>query len=339
MEGTNRQLRLARRPDALVDDSTFELVEEPLPALADGEYLVRNVYLSVDPTQRVWIREEESYLPPVEIGAVMRSGAIGEVVESRNDAYPVGAVVTGLLGWQEYAPCGGPDGMGGSVIPAGLPLRQMMGVLGATGITAYFGLLEIGRPRPGETVVVSGAAGATGSIAAQIAKIEGARVIGIAGSDEKCAWLTEECGLDAVIHYKTEDVAARLDELCPDGIDVFFDNVGGEILDAVLLQINIGARIVMCGAISEYNRAESPGLKNYKELIMQRGRMEGFIILDYLDRFIEAIMELVPWVAAGRIKYAVEVVDGLEHAPDALNRLFSGDHTGKLIVRVAETAH
>jgi NADPH-dependent curcumin reductase CurA len=184
---------------------------------------------------------------------------------------------------------------------------------------------------------VSGAAGGVGSVAGQIARIkEAGRVVGIAGTDEKCRWVVEDLGFDACINYKTDDVAARLRELCPDGIDVHFDNVGGEILDAVLLQINIGARIVMCGAISEYTRDESAGLKNYTELIMQRGRMEGFIILDYLDRFIEAIMELAPWVADGQIKYAVEVVDGLEHAPDALNRLFTGDHAGKLIVRVAE---
>jgi NADPH-dependent curcumin reductase CurA len=176
-----------------------------------------------------------------------------------------------------------------------------------------------------------------GSVAGQIARIKDAgRVVGIAGSDEKCRWVVEDLGFDACINYKTDDVSARLRELCPDGIDVYFDNVGGEILDSVLLQINIGARIVMCGAISEYTRAESTGLKNYKQLIMQRGRMEGFIILDYVDRFLEAIMELVPWVTEGRIKYAVEVVDGLEHAPDTLNRLFSGDHSGKLIVRVAE---
>ncbi len=336
MDGTNRRLRLAQRPDTLVDDSTFELVEEPLRALADGEYLVRNVYLSVDPTQRVWIREEESYLPPVEIGAVMRSGAIGEVVESRNDAYPVGAVVTGLLGWQEYAHCGGADGMGGSVIPAGLPLRQMMGVLGATGITAYFGLLEIGRPQPGETVVVSGAAGATGSIAAQIAKIEGARVIGIAGSDEKCAWLEEECGLDAVIQYRTEDVAARLDELCPDGIDVFFDNVGGATLDAVLARIADYARIVLCGAISTYNEsALPPPLHWYVNLVIRRGLMQGFIVLDYLERFPEAVLQLATWEAEGKLAWRDQVVEGLEHAPRALNMLFSGENAGKLLVQVA----
>jgi NADPH-dependent curcumin reductase CurA len=336
MQGTNRQLRLARRPEGMIDDSTFELAEEPRPELAAGEYLVRNVYLSVDPTQRVWIREEESYLPPVEIGAVMRSGAIGEVVDSRNDAFPVGAVVTGLLGWQEFAHCGGADGLGGSVIPPGLPLRQMMGVLGATGITAYFGLLEIGRPQAGETVVVSGAAGATGSIAAQIAKLQGSRVIGIAGSDEKCAWLLEECGLDAVIRYKAEDVGARLDELCPDGIDVFFDNVGGATLDAALARIADHARIVLCGAISTYNEsALPPPLHWYVNLVIRRGLMQGFIVLDYLERFPEAVLQLATWEAEGKLVWRDQVIEGLEHAPRALNMLFSGENTGKLLVQVA----
>jgi NADPH-dependent curcumin reductase CurA len=218
-----------------------------------------------------------------------------------------------------------------------MPIEDMLSIYGGTGVTAYFGLLEIGRPRPGETVVVSGAGGGVGSVAGQLARIKGAgRVVGIAGTEEKCRWVVEDLGFDECINYKTEDLATRLRETCPDGIDVFFDNVGGEILDVVLGQINVGARIALCGAISEYNRAESPGLKNYTELIMQRGRMEGFIILDYIDRFVEAIMELAPLVAEGRIKYRVEVVEGLERAPDALNRLFTGDHSGKLIVRVSE---
>ncbi|MCJ7671407.1 MAG: NADP-dependent oxidoreductase, partial [Acidimicrobiia bacterium] len=269
MDGTNRALRLARRPEAMVDDSTFELVEEPLPELADGEYLVRNAYLSIDPTQRVWIREEESYLPPVGIGEVMRAGAIGEVVESRNDAFPVGTIATGLLGWQEYA-VGGPD-TAANAVPPGLPMRQMMGVLGATGITAYFGMLEVGRPQAGETVLVSGAAGATGSVAAQIAKIQGCRVIGIAGTDDKCAWLTGECGLDAAINYKSEDIGRRLDELCPDGIDVFFDNVGGATLDEVLARITIGARVALCGAISTYNESGLPApIHWYMNLVIKR---------------------------------------------------------------------
>lgn len=334
MDGTNRQLRLAHRPDAMIDASTFELVEESLPMLADGEYLVRNVFLSVDPTQRVWIREEASYLPPVGIGEVMRAGAIGEVVESRNDAFPVGTVVTGLLGWQEFAVVGADTAA--NAVPRGLPMRQMMGVLGATGITAYFGMLEVGRPQAGETVVVSGAAGATGSVAAQIAKIQGCRVIGIAGSDDKCAWLTGECGLDASINYKTEDVGARLDELCPDGIDVFFDNVGGATLDVVLARVAIGARVALCGAISAYNESGLPEpIHWYMNLVIKRASMQGFLVLDYLDRFPEAVIQLATWEAEGRITWRDQVVEGLERAPEALNMLFAGANTGKLLVQVA----
>ncbi len=331
----NRRIKLTTRPDGLVTEDCLQRVEEPVPEIGDGEVLVRVLALSVDPTNRVWMREEDSYLPAVRIGDVVRAAGLGEVVESRRDGFNPGDLVMGLPGWQEYWKLSDEDM--GQVVPPGIPAEDMLSIYGATGVTAYFGLLEIGRPQPGETVVVSGAAGGVGSVAGQIARIKGAgRVVGIAGTDEKCRWVVEDLGFDACINYKTEDVSARLLELCPDGIDVYFDNVGGEILDAVLLQINIGARIVMCGAISEYTLAERAGLKNYTSLIMQRGRMEGFIILDYLDRFFEAIMELAPWVADGRVKYAVEVVDGLEHAPDALNRLFTGDHSGKLIVRVSE---
>jgi NADPH-dependent curcumin reductase CurA len=333
MDGTNRALRLARRPETLIDDSTFELVDEPLRELAEGEYLVRNAYVSIDPTQRVWIREEESYLPPVGIGEVMRAGAIGEVVESRNPAFPVGTIATGLLGWQEYA-VGGPD-TAANAVPPGLPMRQMMGVLGATGITAYFGMLEIGRPQAGETVLVSGAAGATGSVAAQIAKLQGCRVVGIAGTDDKCAWLTGECGLDAAINYKTEDIGTRLDELCPDGIDVFFDNVGGATLDAVLARITIGARVALCGAISTYNESGLPApIHWYMNLVIKRASMQGFLVLDYLDRFPEAVIQLATWEAEGKLAWRDQVLDGLENAPRALNMLFSGENTGKLLVQV-----
>jgi NADPH-dependent curcumin reductase CurA len=333
----NRRILLTARPDGLVSEDCLDRVEEPVAPLADGEVLVRVLSLSVDPTNRVWMREEDSYLPAIRIGDVVRAAGMGEVVESRREGYAPGDLVMGMPGWQDYWTVTDDDGA--QVVPPGIPAEDMLSIYGGTGVTAYFGLLEIGRPQPGETVVVSGAAGGVGSIAGQLARIKDAGlVVGIAGTDEKCRWVVEDLGFDACINYKTEDVDARLRELCPDGIDVFFDNVGGAILDAVLDQINVGARIVMCGAISEYTRAEGYGLKNYKSLIMQRGRMEGFIILDYLDRFVEAIMELVPMVADGRIKYAVEVVDGLEHAPATLNRLFTGDHTGKLIVRVAESS-
>ncbi len=282
----NRQLRLAHRPEGLVDDDTFELVEEALPELADGEALVRNVYLSIDPTNRVWIREEPSYLPPVGIGEVMRSGAVGYVVESRSDDYPVGATVTGLLGWQEHAVIG--KGMLARVVPAGVPMTAVMNVLGTSGMTAYFGLVDIGEPKPGETVVISGAAGSVGSLVGQMAKILDCRAIGIAGSDAKCEWVTNELGFDACINYKTEDVGTRLDELCPDGIDIYFDNVGGSILDEALLRLALNARVPLCGSISSYNATGFPEPVYWSgNLVAMRARMEGFLVLDYLDRFDE----------------------------------------------------
>jgi NADPH-dependent curcumin reductase len=333
MQGTNRQVRLASRPTGMVDDGTFEVVEEPIAELGPGEYLVRIAYLSIDPTNRVWIREEPSYLPPVGIGEVMRGGAVGEVVESRNDEFPVGAPVLGMLGWQEYARCG--RDVVARVVPEGLPLPHLLSVYGTTGITAYFGMLDVAKPEAGDTVVVSGAAGATGSVAGQIAKIQGARVVGIAGTDEKCAWLTDELGFDAAINYRTDDVAARLRETCPDGIDVFFDNVGGAILDTVLTQLALRARVALCGAISTYNAEDRPApIHAYMNLVVTRARMEGFLVLDYLDRFPEAVLQLVAWVGEGRIKWRDHIVDGLEQAPDALNMLFTGANTGKLMVRV-----
>jgi len=318
----------------MVDDSTFELVEEPIPELADGEYLVRHVFLSIDPTQRVWIREEPSYLPPVEIGEVMRAGAIGEVVESRADHAPVGSVVTGLLGWQEHSVCG-PHATA-NVVPPGLPMRQMMGVLGATGITAYFGMLEVGRAEEGDTVVVSGAAGATGSVAAQIAKIQGCRVVGIAGGPEKCGWLRDACGLDATIDYKSEDIGARLADCAPEGVDVLFENVGGASLDAVLQHLAINARVALCGAISTYNDAErADPIHWYMNLVIKRASITGFLVLDFLDRFPEAVLQLATWEAEGRLAWRDTVVEGLERAPDALNMLFRGENQGKLLVQVA----
>ena len=333
MERINRQLRLAHRPVGMVDDDTFELVEEPLRDLEPGEYLVRTVYLSIDPTNRVWIRDEPSYLPPVAIGEVMRGGTIGEVVESRHDDFPVGTAVLGMLGWQEYAIVGG-DVLARAV-PPGVPLQQMMSVFGTTGVTAYFGMLDVAKPQAGETVVVSGAAGATGSVAGQIAKIQGATVVGIAGTPDKCRWLTDELGFDGAVNYRADDVGARLDELCPHGIDVFFDNVGGEILDTVLGRLAIGARLALCGAISTYNAGDQPPpIHWYMNLVVKRARMEGFLVLDYLDRFPEAVLQLVEWVGEGRIRWRDHVVDGLESAPRALNMLFTGENTGKLMVKV-----
>lgn len=331
----NRQWLLASRPTGMVSDGNFNLVESPVPSLErDGQVLIQNLYFSIDPTQRGWIARD-SYMPAVRIGDVMRSSAVGRVVESRHPGYAPGDLVNGLLGWQDYALVDA-SVQGPYKLPAGIPVTLAMSALGGTGMTAYFGLLEIGKPKAGETVVVSGAAGATGSMVGQIAKIKGCRVVGIAGGAEKCAWI-KELGFDAAIDYKSEDVAARLRELCPKGIDVYFDNVGGEILDAALMRLAMRGRVVLCGAISQYNASEPPaGPKHYLNLLIQRGRMEGFIILDYVSRFGEAAKELGAWVAEGKIKDRVDVIQGFENAPKALARLFKGENIGKQLVQIAE---
>lgn len=333
MTDTYRRIVLAQRPTGLVDDSTLRLEEAPRPALADGEALVQVEYLSIDPTIRGWMNDAPGYLPPIELGAVIRSGAIGTIVESKSDAYAVGDRVFGMMGWTEQAVVTAADSL--NVIPEGIDPTLVMSVFGVTGLTAYFGLLDIGQPQEGDTVVVSGAAGATGSVVGQIARIKGAaNVVGIAGSDEKCAWLVDELGFTAAINYRTEDVAARLKELCPKGIDVFFDNVGGEILDAALMHLAMKARVVICGAISQYNEESAPGPRNYLALIMKRARMEGFLVLDYLDRFPEGQMQMFEWVLSGQIAHREHIVDGLEQAGEALNMLFSGANNGKVIVKI-----
>ena len=333
---SHRVIKMASHPDGALEDDDFELVDAPVPEPADGEALVRTLYLSLDPAIRVWMNGIDTYVPGIHVGDVMRAGGLGEVVQSRNAAYTEGDLVFGMMQWSEYCIArAGPDGM--MTLPRQEPITAFLSVLGVTGLTAYFGMFDVAQPKEGETVVVSGAAGAVGSVAGQIGKIIGCRVVGIAGGPEKCAWITDELGFDAWIDYKSENVAARLRETCPDGIDVFFDNVGGEILDAVLGQINLHARIALCGAISQYDTAElSPGPRNFLNLIPQRGRVEGFILLDYRDRFVDAILQLGQWVQEGRIRYAEDIVDGLENAPAAFRRLFSGENTGKLIVKVAE---
>ncbi|HEX3667673.1 MAG TPA: NADP-dependent oxidoreductase [Acidimicrobiia bacterium] len=333
---SHRVIRMASHPDGALEDDDFDLVDERVPEPADGEALVRTLYLSLDPAIRVWMNGIDTYVPGIQVGDVMRAGGLGEVVQSRNAAYTEGDLVFGMMQWSEYCIArAGPDGM--MTLPRQEPITAFLSVLGVTGLTAYFGMFDVAQPKEGETVVVSGAAGAVGSVAGQIGKIIGCRVVGIAGGPEKCAWITDELGFDAWIDYKSEDVAARLRETCPDGIDVFFDNVGGEILDAVLGQINLHARIALCGAISQYDTAElSPGPRNFINLIPQRGRVEGFILLDYRDRFLDAILQLGQWVQEGRIRYAEDIVDGLDNAPAAFRRLFTGENTGKLIVKVAE---
>jgi NADPH-dependent curcumin reductase CurA len=335
MERENRQWLLARRPQGLVSAEDFRWVETPPPTPQEGELLVRNLWLSCDPTQRGWIAGD-TYLPAVQIGEVVRSFAVAEVVESRHPKFQRGQLVQGLFGWQDYA-CVKPGTISApSPVPSGVPIETAMSALGFTGITAYFGLLDVGRPRPGETVVISAAAGATGSAVGQIAKIKGCRAVGIAGGAEKCRWLIDDYGFDAAIDYKKEDVGARLRELCPNGIDVFFDNVGGEILDAALARLAMRGRVVICGAIARYDQKQMVGPKNYLSLLVQRGRMEGFIVLDYMPRAAEAVAELSAWLKDGRLKDRVDVVQGLENAPAALARLFKGENHGKQLVRIAE---
>jgi NADPH-dependent curcumin reductase CurA len=332
----NRQWRLARRPKGMVQEADFRWTEEPVPPLAEGQLLVRNLYLSLDPTQRGWM-SADTYLPAVAVGEVMRSFGVGEVVESRRPGFAPGELVQGGVGWQDHLVTDGGGPLALSKLPKGADIPLAMSVLGLTGVTAYFGLLEVGRPRPGETVVVSGAAGATGSVVGQIAKIQGCRALGIAGGADKCGWLTGEAGFDAAVDYKSERVDRRLAELCPDGIDVFFDNVGGEILEAALANLAMRGRVVICGAISRYNDKVPPaGPRNYLSLLVKRGRMEGFLVLDYWSRAGEAVDALGRWVAEGKIRYQVDVQEGLENAPKTLLRLFEGRNRGKQLLKIAD---
>jgi NADPH-dependent curcumin reductase CurA len=329
----NRQWVLAARPQGMVDPSNFELRTGKVPELAEGEFLVRNLYLSLDPAMRTWMAQGRSYVAPVEIGDVMRGMCTAQVVDSRNPEYAPGDLVTGLFGWQDFAV--GEDDSFTTKVPAGTPPTWPIGVLGITTLTAYFGLKEVAAPRPGETVVVSGAAGATGSIASQLAHGWGCRVIGIAGGEAKCRWLTEELGLEGAIDYKAEDVRARMGQLCPDGIDVFWDNVGGKILEAALANLAMHARVVLCGAISNYNEERPRGPRNYMNLLVKRSRMEGFVVFDYLPQYGEALAELTAMVRDGRLRFREDVRPGLENAPQALVDLYTGANEGKLLVEIA----
>ena len=332
---TNQQWRLKERPDGMFKESDFEWREEAVPELEDGQILIRVVYLSLDPTQRVWAKAD-SYLPKVELGAVMRSNGLGVVEASKNPKFAEGDIVSGLTGWQTYTVS---DGKGFQKLPRepGVPLDAYMGPLGMTGITAYYGLSDVGKPKEGETLVVSGAAGAVGSVVCQIGKIKGLRVVGIAGSDEKCAWLTDELGADAAINYKSENVYKALRNACPDGVDVYFENVGGPILDAVLGHVNIGARIPLCGFISQYTATEAgPGIQNLGILVSKRAKIEGFLVLDYYSRAAEAVQEMAGWMKEGRLKFRSDIHQGLESAPTIINKLFTGDKMGKLLVQVSE---
>ena len=307
-----------------------------MPQPDEGEFLVRNLYLSLDPAMRAWMTDVRSYVPPVQIGEVMRGGTVGRVVESRHPEFDQGELVLGAFGWQDYAVSDGGGMMPVNKVPDGVPPTMPLGVLGLTSLTAYFGLKEIGQPKEGDTVVISGAAGATGSVAGQLAKHWGCRAIGIAGGSEKSEWLTKELGFDEAIDYKSEDVYKRLRELCPKGLDVFFDNVGGEILEAALGNLAMHARVILCGAISNYNAEAPAGPRNYMNLLVRRSRMEGFVVFDYFPRTDEAMAELVPLVTSGKIRYREDVRDGLEAAPIALCDLYTGAHKGKLLVKIAD---
>ena len=330
----NRQWRLVARPVGLVKETDFAWWEETAPAPGEGQLLVRNLYLSLDPTYRGWMNEGGSYMPGVALGAVMRGITIGEVEQSHNPQFPEGMHVLGVLGWQDYAVS---NGRGLSILPElpGIPLTAHFGLFGHIGLSAYFGLLEIGQAKAGETLTVSAAAGAVGSLVGQIGKIVGCRVVGIAGNDEKCQWITDELGFDAAINYKTEPVQRSLKRLCPDGIDVHFENVSYQMLEAAINLINLRARIVLCGLIAQYNdRTPTPGPSNLGNLLRQRARLEGFIVTDYQGRAGEAIPKLAQWHLEGRLRYRVDVVDGLENAPGAYNRLFDGSNRGKLIIKL-----
>ena len=331
MNLTNQQFRLASRPTGLPTRDTWEMTEEPVADPSEGEAAVEVLYVSLDPAMRVWLNAGDSYVPAVEVGEVMRAIGVGRVIASGVPELAEGDHVSGIFGIQRYA-----------VMPAraltklaeGLPLPAYLNALGIPGMTAYFGLFDIGRPEPGQTVVVSAAAGAVGSLVGQMARIRGCRAVGIAGGAEKGRLLTEEYGFEAAVDYRAENVGRSLREHCPDGIDVFFDNVGGEILEAGLRNLARGARVVLCGAVSQYNEGAQQGPRNYMALLVKRARMEGFVIFDYANRYAEAAKEIAGWISSGELTTREHIVDGLETFPESLLMLYRGENTGKLMLRV-----
>ena len=332
----NRQVRLAARPVGMPKESDFSLAEEPVPEPGRGQALVRVLALSLDPYMRGRMSAAKSYAPPVAIGAVMTGGAVGEVVRSEAVGLEPGDLVEGMFGWQDYALCTRGTAR---VLPASpYPPSYALGILGMPGATAYFGLLEVGRPRPGDTVVVSAASGAVGAVVGQIARIGGCRVVGTVGTDEKAAYVTEELGFDAAINYRTaNDLGAALDEACPAGVDVYFDNVGGPMTDAVMARLAFKARVVVCGCIHHYNLTEPyMGPSHLRAILVNRARVEGFLVFDWLSRYGEAFARLTSWLDDGRMKYREHVIEGLENAPEGLGMLFEGRNFGKLVVKVAE---
>lgn len=332
----NEEIRLASRPVGMPTSENFAFVDIDLPVLSDGQVLLQTQYISVDPYMRGRMNDVRSYVPPFELDKAMQGDVIARVVESRHSQYEAGDIVASYLPWRRYTVS---DGHGLRKLDAAQgPVTAALSVLGITGLTAYFGLFDIGRPKPGETVVVSGAAGAVGSVVGQMAKLCGCRVIGIAGSDEKTAYLTDELGFNAAVNYRTQNVGTALKELCPEGVDVYFDNVGGEVTDAVLMRINDGARIAMCGQIAMYNATKAEmGPRLLSQLVVHRALIKGFIVSDYAPRFGEAIKRLAGWVTSGEIKYRETVVQGFERVPEAFLGLFRGDNIGKQLVKVVQS--
>jgi hypothetical protein len=334
----NRQWLLAARPQGIIKESDFRWNETSVPPLKDGQVVVRNLAFSFDPTQRGWM-SMDTYMPAIPIGQTMKAGTIGQVVDSKRPGFAKGDLVQGLFGWEDYTVNGGEGLMGLQKLPAGTDPVLALSLLGTTGLTAYFGTIAVGAVKSGDTFVVSGAAGATGSVSGMIAKIKGCRVVGIAGGREKCDWLLKEAGFDAAIDYKSENVGEALTKCCPQGINVYFDNVGGEILDHALARLAHGARVVLCGAISQYNNLgeRTPvGPKNYFNLIMQGARMEGFLVFHFLARYPEAIAEMSKWYAEGKLKNEVDLQQGLENAPKTIIRLFTGANFGKQLLKLAD---
>ena len=335
MPRANRRFLLRERPAERIVPETFELVEEEVPEIGEGEALVKTEWISLDPTNRGWIREEPTYLPPVGIGEVMRAIGLGRVIESKHPGYPEGRLVRGLTGWQEFAVASDAAPLLAVEEVKGASPSWYLGVLGMTGLTAWFGITEIADPQEGETVVVSAAAGAVGSVAGQLAKARGARVVGIAGGPEKTALVTERLGFDAAVDYKASDWRDQLAEATPDGIDVDFENVGGPIMEAVFARLNLRARVALCGLISGYNDADPPpGPRSFGNLLRNRVLLRGFIVLDHLDRGPEAVSEIGGLLAEGRLQPLETVVEGFDRLPTAINMLFDGQNTGKLVVKV-----
>lgn len=328
----NKQILLIKRPQGMAADTDFQLVETVIPTIAADEILIKNEYVSLDPAMRGWMNEGTTYIKGVGLNEPMRAFTAGIVVQSNNINFAVGDAVQGLFTVQQYVISNGENIS--KIDTKNIPLSWYLGILGMPGLTAYFGLLDKGQPKEGDTLLVSGAAGMIGSLVGQIAKIEGCKIIGIAGGKDKCDYAKTELGFDEVIDYKNDNVAKKIKELAPNGVNIYFDNVGGEILDAAMINLALGARVVICGAISQYNDAQFNGLKNYMKIVSARATMSGIIVFDYFPRAEEAIKDLSTWLTEGKIKYKEHIVEGIEKFPETLRMLFTGENYGKLLLKI-----